>query len=230
MSTKLSRQEKAERIGAILDELYPRPPIPLLHEDPFTLLVAVLLSAQCTDARVNQTTPALFARAATPAAMAELDPAEILEIIRPCGLAPAKSKNISALSRILLEEHGGEVPQSFEALEALPGVGHKTASVVMAQAFGVPAFPVDTHIHRLAGRWGLSKARNVVETERDLKSLYPPERWNDLHLQIIYFGREHCPARGHDLSACPICSWAATKRRIAEEARKSAPRRQRSAT
>jgi endonuclease III len=199
---------RAARIGEQLDELFPRPAIPLDHEDPFTLLVSVVLSAQCTDARVNQTTPHLFARAATPQAMARLQPAAIERIIRPCGLAPAKSKNIHRLSQLLVERHGGEVPQSFEALEALPGVGHKTASVVMAQAFGVPAFPVDTHIHRLAGRWRLSRAGSVAEVERDLKQLYPPERWADRHLQIIYFGRQYCPARGHDPDACPICSWA----------------------
>ena len=223
----MKRADKARRIHQILDELYPRPPIPLLHDDPYTLLVAVLLSAQCTDVRVNQVTPKLFARAADPAAMGALSPAAIERIIKPCGLSPAKSKNIHALSRLLLEEHGGEVPADFEALEALPGVGHKTASVVMAQAFGVPAFPVDTHIHRLAGRWGLSKARNVVEVERDLKKLYPPGSWNDLHLQIIYFGREHCPARGHDLASCQICGWAATKARMAEEARRRGTRRSR---
>ena len=205
-------EAKAARIGAQLDSLFPRPPIPLDHEDPFTLLVSVVLSAQCTDVRVNATTPALFARAATPEAMARLPVASIEKIIRPCGLAPAKARNLRALSRLILERHGGEVPRTFEELEALPGVGHKTASVVMAQAFGVPAFPVDTHIHRLAGRWGLSRARNVAEVERDLKALYPPERWNDLHLQIIYFGRTYCPARGHDPAACPICSWAAPRR------------------
>ena len=206
-------EDKAARIGAQLDTLFPRPPIPLDHEDPYTLLVSVVLSAQCTDVRVNATTPALFARAASPEAMARLPVASIEKIIRPCGLAPAKAKNIRALSKLIVERHGGQVPQSFEELEALPGVGHKTASVVMAQAFGVPAFPVDTHIHRLAGRWGLSRAKNVVETERDLKALYRPERWNDLHLQIIYFGRTYCPARGHDPSACPICSWAAPRRK-----------------
>lgn len=204
---------KAARIAAQLDELFPRPPIPLDHKDPFTLLVSVVLSAQCTDARVNATTPALFARAATPEAMARLPVAAIEKIIRPCGLAPGKARNIRALSQLLIERHGGAVPASFDELEALPGVGHKTASVVMAQAFGVPAFPVDTHIHRLAGRWGLSPARSVVEVERDLKALFPPERWNDLHLQIIYFGRAYCPARGHDTAACPICSWAAPRPR-----------------
>jgi endonuclease-3 len=161
---------------------------------------------------VNLVTPALFARAGTPEAMAQLEVREIHELIRTCGLAPAKAKNLSALSRLLLERHGGEVPRSFEALEALPGVGHKTASVVMSQAFGVPAFPVDTHIHRLAARWGLSDGSSVVRTERDLKRLYAPEHWNKLHLQIIYFGRAHCPALRHDVAACPICSWAAAKR------------------
>jgi endonuclease III len=206
---RMSLAARAARIGQQLDELFPRPPIPLDHEDPFTLLIAVLLSAQCTDARVNQTAPQLFARASTPEAMARLRPSTIERIIRPCGLAPAKSKNIHRLSQILVERHAGRVPQSFEELEALPGVGHKSASVVMAQAFGVPAFPVDTHIHRLAGRWRLSLARSVAEVERDLKALYPPESWADRHLQIIYFGRAYCPARGHQPAACPICSWAA---------------------
>jgi endonuclease-3 len=212
----MTRREKAVRIAQILDDLYPQPPIPLDHGDPFSLLVAVLLSAQCTDLRVNQITPKLFARAATPAEMAKIPVPEIRNIIKPCGLSPAKSKAISGLSKILIEQHGGQVPQSFEALEALPGVGHKTASVVMAQAFGVPAFPVDTHIHRLAARWGLSEGSSVVRTERDLKPLFPESSWNALHLQMIYFGREHCPARGHDLSECPICAWAATKKRIRE--------------
>lgn len=204
----------------ILDDLYPQPPIPLTHRDPYTLLVAVLLSAQCTDVRVNQVTPGLFARAGNPNDMARVSVEEIRQIIRPCGLSPQKSKAIQALSEILVEQHGGQVPKTFAELEALPGVGHKTASVVMAQAFGVPAFPVDTHIHRLAGRWGLSNGKSVERTERDLKALFPEDRWNALHLQIIYFGREHCPARGHDLSSCRICSWAATKKRIREEARK----------
>ena len=216
----MRRQEKAERIQKILDELFPVPEVPLLHQDPYTLLVAVLLSAQCTDERVNQITPLLFARASTPDAMLDLSVAQIRSIIRPCGLSPAKSKAIRGLSGILVERHGGRVPQDFEALEELPGVGHKTASVVMAQAFGVPAFPVDTHIHRLAARWGLSRGSNVERTERDLKALYPTDSWNALHLQIIYFGRQHCPARGHDLSQCRICSWAATRKRIAEEAKK----------
>ena len=216
----MTRADKASKIQALLEDLYPDVPIPLDHADPYTLLVAVLLSAQCTDARVNTVTPHLFAAASTPEEMAALDVEEIRAIIRPCGLAPAKSKNISRLSRILVEQHGGVVPQSFDELEALPGVGHKTASVVMAQAFGVPAFPVDTHIHRLAARWGLSSGRNVVHTERDLKKLFPRERWNRLHLQIIFFGREHCPARAHDLSGCPICGWAATKKRIRDEAKR----------
>lgn len=216
----MRRSEKAERIHAMLDELYPTVPVPLDHSDPFTLLVAVLLSAQCTDKRVNTVTPKLFELGPNPYEMANASVDAIREIIRPCGLSPAKSKNISNLSKLLLERHDGEVPASFEELEALPGVGHKTASVVMAQAFGVPAFPVDTHIHRLAARWGLSEARNVDQTERDLKKLFPEESWNTLHLQIIFFGREYCPARGHDLAACPICGWAATKKRIREEAKR----------
>jgi endonuclease III len=209
----MRKAEKARRIQAILDELYPDPPIPLAHSDPFTLLVAVLLSAQTTDARVNLVTPALFARAATPEEMAQLEVSEILEIIRTCGLAPGKAKNIRRLSEILVEQHRGSVPDTLEELEALPGVGHKTASVVMTQAFGQPAFPVDTHIHRLAARWGLSSGRNVEQTERDLKRLFPRDTWDRLHLQMIYFGREHCRALRHDFSACPICSWAASKRR-----------------
>lgn len=213
----MKRAEKARRIGAILDRLYPDAGVPLDHEDPFTLLVAVVLSAQCTDERVNLVTPALFARAATPAAMAKLPVSTIHDLIRSCGLAPAKASNIAALSRIVVEEHASRVPDDFESLEALPGVGHKTASVVMVQAFGHPAFPVDTHIHRLASRWSLSAARNVVQTERDLKGLFASEDWGKVHLQMIYFGREYCPARGHDLSACPICSWAASKARVARE-------------
>ena len=199
-------KQKAAAIAAILDDLYPETPIPLRHEDAYTLLVAVVLSAQCTDERVNQITPHLFSRADNPYEMASLDVDEIREIIKPCGLSPSKSKAIWGLSKILIEQHQGKVPQSFEALEALPGVGHKTASVVMSQAFGVPAFPVDTHIHRLAARWGLSDGKNVEKTERDLKALFPEESWNKLHLQIIYFGREYCPARGHNPEACPICS------------------------
>jgi endonuclease-3 len=215
----VTRAEKARRIGRILDDLYPELGVPLRHEDPFTLLVAVMLSAQCTDARVNQVTPGLFARAATPQAMARLREATIRRQIAPCGLAPTKARNILEMSRVLLAEHGAKVPDSFEALEALPGVGHKTASVVMVQAFGRPAFPVDTHIHRLAGRWRLSRARRVEETERDLKRLFPPEDWGRVHLQLIHFGREHCPARGHDFERCPICSWAASRARAAREAR-----------
>ncbi len=202
----MTNRQKAVAIAAILEERYPETPIPLEHQDPYTLLVAVVLSAQCTDVRVNQVTPHLYAKADKPALMAELDVSVIEAIIRPCGLAPKKAQSIHELSRIISEKHGGLVPNSFEALEALPGVGHKTASVVMSQAFGVPAFPVDTHIHRLAWRWGLSNGKNVEQTERDLKSLFPEDKWNALHLQIIYFGRELCPARGHNPYACPICS------------------------
>jgi endonuclease-3 len=223
----MKRAEKAERIARILDELYPELPIPLDHRDPFTLLVAVVLSAQTTDKKVNQVTPALFAEAPDPAAMAALGAERILPLIRQLGLAPQKAKALAGLSRQLLDEHGGEVPRSFDALEALPGVGHKTASVVMAQAFGEPAFPVDTHIHRCAARWGLSNGHSVERTERDLKRVFPREKWNDLHLQIIYFGREHCPALYHDLTGCPICAWAATKKRIAEETRANRRRRAR---
>jgi endonuclease-3 len=215
----MKRSEKALKIQALLDRLYPQPDIPLRHQDPFTLLIAVVLSAQTTDARVNLVTPELFRRAPTPAAMASLGEDEILALIRTCGLAPAKAKNIRRLSQLLLERHGGQVPADMAALEALPGVGHKTASVVMTQAFGVPAFPVDTHIHRLAARWGLSDGTSVEKTEADLKALFPRESWARLHLQIIYFGREHCPARGHDPSRCPICSWAGVKTRLAAEAR-----------
>lgn len=201
----MTRQEKADHIAEKLEELYPETPIPLDHQDPYTLLVAVLLSAQCTDERVNKVTPHLFAKADTPQDMVGLDVEEIQGIIRPCGLSPRKSKAIYDLSQILLDEYQGEVPQSFEALEALPGVGHKTASVVMSQAFGVPAFPVDTHIHRLAYRWTLSTGKSVEKTEADLKKLFPREKWNKLHLQIIFFGRQYCPARGHDPKQCPIC-------------------------
>jgi endonuclease-3 len=203
------RAEKARRIQAILDEHFPELLVPLAHEDPFTLLVAVLLSAQCTDARVNQVTPGLFAQASTPQAMARLPVARIQRLIRSCGLAPSKARNLSALSKLLLERHGGRVPRSFEALEALPGVGHKTASVVMVQAFGEPAFPVDTHIHRLAARWGLSSGRDVLTTERDLKRLFAREDWGRVHLQLVHFGRSWCPARGHDPARCPVCSWTA---------------------
>jgi endonuclease-3 len=203
------RPEKAKRIGELLDELYPEPPVPLEHRDPFTLLVAVLLSAQTTDAQVNRVTPALFKQASTPETMAKLSVDEILACIRACGLAPTKAKNVKKLAETLVAEHGGQVPRDMEALERLPGVGHKTASVVMSQAFGEPAFAVDTHIHRLAARWKLSNGKNVEQTERDLKKVFPREEWSRRHLQIIYFGREHCPARGHDPAECPICSWAA---------------------
>lgn len=207
-SFRLTSKQKAKAadIQAILDKLFPETPIPLKHQDPYTLLVAVLLSAQCTDERVNKITPGLFARADNPQDMATVPVDEIREIIKPCGLSPAKSKAISNLSKIIIDKHNGAVPESFEALEALPGVGHKTASVVMSQAFGHPAFPVDTHIHRLATRWGLSSGKNVEQTEHDLKTIFPEETWNKLHLQIIYFGRQYCPARGHKVEECPICS------------------------
>jgi endonuclease-3 len=197
--------ERADYILHRLQELYPETPVPLDHSDPFTLLVAVLLSAQCTDARVNTVTPALFKLADNPVDMAALEVAQIKDIIRPCGLSPQKSKAIKRLSEILLEEHGGAIPVDMAALERLPGVGHKTASVVMSQAFGVPAFPVDTHIHRLAQRWGLTRGKNVVQTERDLKRLFPEEYWNRLHLQIIFYGRQYCAARGCDGRVCEIC-------------------------
>ena len=216
----MKRSDKAVRIMEMLDERFPSPPIPLDHEDPYTLLVAVLLSAQCTDVRVNEVTPHLFARAGTPQEMVDVPVPEIREIIKPCGLSPQKSKAISGLSRILLDEHDGEVPQTLEELEKLPGVGHKTASVVMAQAFGHPMFPVDTHIHRCAWRWGLSNGSSVERTERDCKKTFPEERWNDLHLQIIWFGRTDCTALRHDPEQCPICSWAMSKARRAEEKRK----------
>lgn len=204
----LDRATRAAKIGEILDAHFPAPPIPLDHVDPFQLLVAVILSAQCTDARVNLVTPALFARAPDAHAMAKLTPAQILPFIRTCGLAPGKAKALAGMARMLIEKHGGQVPPDMAALEELPGVGHKTASVVMVQAFGVPAFPVDTHIHRLAGRWQLSRARTVEEVEHDLKRLFPEHRWSLLHLQMIYFGRAHCPARGHVPASCPICRWA----------------------
>lgn len=202
----MTKKERARFIQEQLEGYFPETPVPLDHRDAYTLLIAVLLSAQCTDERVNQITPHLFALADNPHDMVKLSVDEIREIIKPCGLSPAKSKAIHRLSELLLEHHGGEVPESFEALEALPGVGHKTASVVMSQAFGHPAFPVDTHIHRLAYRWRLSAARNVEETERDLKRLFPKETWNKLHLQIIFYGRRFCPARGHKPELCPICS------------------------
>ena len=203
---RISKKAKAEAIAQILERLYPTVPVPLHHKDAYTLLVAVILSARCTDVKVNQVTPALFKKASTPAAMAKLDVEVIRKIIQPCGLSPAKSKNIKAMSQLLLEKYDGKVPSTFEALESLPGVGHKTASVVMSQAFQVPAFPVDTHIHRLARRWGLSDGKNVEKTEADLKKLFPESSWNKLHLQIIFFGREYCPARGHVKESCPICS------------------------
>ena len=214
----MRRIEKAIKIKEQLDELFPEPPIPLDHKDPFTLLVAVVLSAQSTDKKVNEITPALFAKGPDPVAMANLSVAEIAELIRYIGLAPQKSRAIHGLSQILRDDYDSVVPEDFEALQTLPGVGRKTAAVVMAQAFGHPAFPVDTHIHRLAARWGLSKARNVLQTEMDLKKVFPRDSWNRLHLQIIYFGRAYCPARFHDLSQCPICGWAASKKRIAMEA------------
>ena len=201
----MKKAEKVEFVTKTLEQFYPETPVPLDHKDPYTLLIAVLLSAQCTDKKVNEITPFLFAKADTPQDMIKMTVDEIKQIIRPCGLSPMKSKGIHGLSKILLEQHNGEVPESFEALEALPAVGHKTASVVMAQAFGVPAFPVDTHIHRLAYRWGLTTGKNVKQTEKDLKRLFDESLWNKLHLQIIFFGREYCPAKKHDPNECPIC-------------------------
>lgn len=201
----MKKKDRVEFIAETLERLYPETPVPLDHQDPYTLLVAVLLSAQCTDERVNKITPGLFSRANNPFDMAQVPVDEIREIIKPCGLSPFKSKAISGLSQILVEKYQGEVPQSFEELEALPGVGHKTASVVMSQAFGVPAFPVDTHIHRLAKRWKLSSGKSVDQTEKDLKRLFPRDSWNKLHLQIIFYGREFCPARGHQEENCLIC-------------------------
>ncbi len=224
----MKRQAKADLIGEMLDDLYPEPPIPLDHVDPYTLLVAVALSAQTTDKKVNEVTPALFAEAPTPEDMVAIGPERILEHIRQVGLAPTKARNVwTAATQIV--EAGGEVIPDMEFLESLAGVGHKTASVVMSQAFGVPAFAVDTHIHRLAARWGLSNGTTVERTERDLKAVFPPDTWNRRHLQIIYFGREYCPAQRHDLTTCPICSWAATKKQMALEAapRPSKPRRPR---
>jgi endonuclease-3 len=214
MGTKAytTKEARAAHMDRTLEAMYPETPIPLDHKDAFTLLVSVVLSAQCTDKRVNLVTPELFGVADTPQAMAQVPVAEIQRIIRPCGLSPQKAKAISGLSRIIVEKHGGKVPRTFEELEELPGVGHKTASVVMSQAFGVPAFPVDTHIHRLAKRWSLSRGRNVVQTERDLKALFPKSKWNKLHLRIIYFGREHCTARGCDGHTCMICSCFNPKR------------------
>lgn len=202
----MTTKQKAEEIAKILDHYFPNPPIPLHHQDAYTLLIAVLLSAQCTDERVNQITPLLFAKADNPFDMIKLSVEEIREIIKPCGLSPRKSQAIYDLSKVLVEKYAGKVPNTFEELEELSGVGHKTASVVMCQWYGVPAFPVDTHIHRLAARWGLSDGKNVEKTEEDLKSLFPKSSWNKLHLQIIYFGRSFCPARGHKKEECPICS------------------------
>ena len=201
----MTKKEKVEDIARILEELYPETPVPLVHKDPFTLLIAVLLSAQCTDERVNKITPRLFAQADNPFDMVKMEVDEIRDIIKPCGLSPRKSKAIYELSQLLIDQYKGNVPKSFEQLEELPGVGHKTASVVMSQAFGVPAFPVDTHIHRLAYRWGLTNGKNVEQTEKDLKRIFPKETWNKLHLQIIFYGREFCPARGHKIEKCPIC-------------------------
>lgn len=209
----MKKAEKIEYIQNTLDDLYPTQPIPLDHTDAYTLLIAVLLSAQCTDKRVNLVTPALFKRANTPKKMIKLDVSEIEDIIRPCGLAPRKSKAIWELSKMIIEKHDGEVPESFKDLEEMPGVGHKTASVVMAQAFGVPAFPVDTHIHRLAIRWKLTNGKNVVQTERDLKKAFPEDCWNKLHLQIIFYGREYCTARGCDGKTCMICKTVNTRKK-----------------
>ena len=213
----MKRSEKASIILEMLEEFYPETPAPLDHNNEFQLLIAVLMSAQTTDKKVNEVTPELFRRGPNAKEMSMLSIDEIRELIREVGLAPTKAKNIYNLSHILCEQHGGEMPNTFEGLEALPGVGHKTAGVVMAQAFGVPAFPIDTHIHRLAARWGLSNGKSVEKTEKDLKAIFPKESWNKLHLQIIFFGREYCPARNHDLTKCPICSWTATKKRIAQE-------------
>ena len=213
----MKRSEKAKIIGNMLDELYPETPIPLDHYSAYTLLVAVMLSAQTTDKKVNEVTPALFKKADTPEKMAKLDVKLIQSIIKEIGLAPTKAKNLLKMAHQLIE--GGGVKQDWDYLESLAGVGHKTASVVMSQWFGVPAFPVDTHIHRLAARWGLSNGKSVDKTEKDLKNVWPKDEWNRKHLQIIFFGREHCPARNHDLKKCPICSWAASKKRILEEAK-----------
>tara|TARA_Y100001934_G_C12246015_1_gene722748 strand:- start:135 stop:800 length:666 start_codon:yes stop_codon:yes gene_type:complete len=221
----MRRAEKALKIHSILNDLYPEPPIPLDHQDAYTLLVAVLLSAQCTDERVNLVTPGLFKKASTPEAMAELEVDDILESIRSCGLAPTKAKNIHRLSQSLVTDYGGDVPERIELLEKLPGVGHKTASVVMCQAFGQPAFPVDTHIFRNARRWGLSRGSNVEAVERDLKKLFPKSDWNKVHLQIIYFGREYCPARSHSPEKCPICSWAGIKKILEAEKKPKARRK-----
>lgn len=220
MLDKISKKEKVKAIAVILEHYFPETPVPLDHKDPYTLLVAVLLSAQCTDERVNKVTPYLFSKADNPQQMMKLPVEEIREIIKPCGLSPTKSKAISNLSKILIEDYQGDVPNDLAALEKLPGVGHKTASVVVSQAFGQPAFPVDTHIHRLAYRWGLSNGKNVAQTEKDLKRLFPKELWNKLHLQIIFFGRKFCPARSHDPLKCPICSKFGRKTLFKKEALK----------
>jgi endonuclease III len=227
MASLSRRQRHARKIHRILDDLYPIVGSPLAHETPFQLLVATILSAQCTDARVNMVTPALFAAVPDAATMAKLTPRKLLPYIKTLGLARSKAKNLVGMAKLLQKEFAGEVPRTIEELEELPGVGHKTAGVVVAQAFGEPAFPVDTHIHRLAGRWGLSRARNVVEVERDLKALFPRDRWNALHLQIIFFGRSHCRAIGHVKASCPICRWAMSTARAEREARtwRSARRR-----
>lgn len=217
----MTKAERAEFIRKRLGELYPEPPVPLNHSDAYTLLVAVLLSAQCTDVRVNQITPALFALASHPTDMARQPVESIEAIVRPCGLGPQKARAIKELSRLLVEYHAGKVPQTLEELEALPGVGHKTAQVVMAQAFGVPSFPVDTHIHRLAQRWKLTEGRSVTQTERDLKRLFPESSWNRLHLQIIFYGREHCSARGCDGTVCEICRTCFPERARAVKTRKA---------
>ena len=209
----------------MLEAYYPETPVPLDHETPFQLLIAVLMSAQTTDLKVNQVTPELFKRGPDPVEMAKLSVEEIRQVIREVGLAPTKAKNIKRLSEILVESYDGGIPDTMEGLESLPGVGHKTAGVVISQAFGVPAFPIDTHIHRLAARWGLSNGSTVEKTEKDLKAIFPKETWNKLHLQIIFFGREYCPARWHDLETCPICSWASTKKRKAQEAKKNKKKR-----
>jgi len=219
--TVVNKTQKAKEIARILEDLYPETPIPLHHNDPFTLLISVLLSAQCTDKRVNKITPHLFKQANNPFDMAQMRVEDIEEVIRPCGLSPRKSQAISQLSKILVDKYQGAVPQTFQELEELPGVGHKTASVVMSQAFGKPAFPVDTHIHRLAYRWGLSNGKNVEQTEKDLKKLFPKSQWNKLHLRIIYFGREYCPARGHDMTECPICGEYGRKSLIKDLKKKS---------
>ncbi|UTA46754.1 endonuclease III [Simiduia sp. 21SJ11W-1] len=224
MAAPTAAPKKAERVAKVLDELerlYPTTPVPLDHKDPYTLLVAVLLSAQCTDERVNQVTPGLWALADNPFDMMHVPVEDIKAVVRPCGLAPRKSQAISDLSRILVEKYHGEVPQDLALLEELPGVGHKTASVVVSQAFGIPAFPVDTHIHRLAQRWGLTSGKNVVQTEKDLKRLFPEEKWNKLHLQIIFYGREYCTARGCDGTVCPLCRWCYPNRKRAKKTLKA---------